>query len=90
MFQLAQQTHVFFSGEIVKFFMGVRVECLLKTTAEKLLCNGNTFCCVYDLPDTRPSFDKGNHKERSLMAQPNHRKFWKKQERESTVVIYKK
>lgn len=65
--------------------MGVRIECLLKSTAERSLCNGNTFCCVYDLPDTRQSFDKGNHKERSLVAQPNHRQHWKKEERRSVL-----
>jgi hypothetical protein len=70
--------------------MGVRVECLLKTVAEKSLCNGNTFCCVYELPDTRQSFDKGSHKERSLVAQPNHQKFWKKQERESATTTHQK
>lgn len=70
--------------------MSVRVECLFKSVAERSLCNGNTFCCVYEVPDTRQSFDKGDHKERSLVMQPNHQQFWKKQRRADTLATYQK
>jgi len=33
---------------------------------------------IYKIRDSVPSFDKGGHKERSLVNQPNHRKHWKK------------
>lgn len=32
----------------------------------------------YEEIDTVPSFDKGGHKERSMANQPNHKKYWKK------------
>lgn len=59
----------------------MRRECLRKTAEEKCECNGNTRCCIYEITDSVPSFDKGGHKERSLVEQPNHRIHWKKEER---------
>lgn len=59
----------------------MKKECLRKTEEEKCECNGNTRCCIYEVLDILPSFDKGDHKERSLAIQPNHRKHWKKEEK---------
>jgi len=41
-------------------------------------CNGGEGCCVYRMIDTVSYCDKGDHKERSLANQPNHRNHWKK------------
>jgi len=58
----------------------IKRECLSKTNQELAECNGGQRCCIYQLTDSIASFDKGDHKLRSLAAQPNHRKHWKKTE----------
>jgi hypothetical protein len=41
-------------------------------------CNGGQGCCIYKKRDELESFNKRDHAERSLISQPNHRKFWNK------------
>ena len=54
------------------------MSCENKTAEEKIECNGGCGCCIYRVGDTLPSFDKGGHRERSIVAQPNHEKHWNK------------
>lgn len=52
---------------------------------------GGADTAPYDQPDEAPSCDKGNHKERSIAIQPNHRIHWKKLEnivRSQEVIVY--
>lgn len=59
----------------------MKPECLNKSNEEKKECSGGQRCCIYEIIDTVPYFDKGGHKESSLANQPNHRKHWKKVEK---------
>ena len=59
--------------------------CERKTIQQKNECNAGQGCCVYRKPDTVPYCDKGNHKESSLYHAPQHRKHWKKVERENSA-----
>ena len=54
------------------------MSCENKTAQEKIECNGGAGCCIYRVSDTLPSSDKGGHRERSRVIQPNHEKHWNK------------
>jgi hypothetical protein len=58
-----------------------RLECLLKTAQEKKECSGGEGCCIYDLVVRNNYCDKGGHKLRSEVTQPNHKEHWKKEEK---------
>ena len=49
------------------------------TESQKKECNGGQGCCIYKAQDERIGSDKPDHMARSLVNQPNHRKFWNKQ-----------
>lgn len=58
--------------------------CKWKTEQEKVECNSSTECCIYNLPDTRPSCDANGHKNRTLGndTRPNgHQEHWKKEDK---------
>lgn len=55
--------------------------CETLTLKERSECSGGEGCCIYKRTDLVPSFDKGDHKERSIAESPVHRKHWKKVER---------
>lgn len=60
----------------------IRLGCQDKSENERRECNNGEGCCIYELRVRENYCDKGGHKERSLVVQPNHRKHWKKVEDE--------